>query len=174
MTQKEACGIFILAAKINRQGIMNDIQSFTELTAKIQYRINANDKKPKSFGTRHKLYQSEIHFIDAIGLDGGYSASELSEKLGITNGAVTQVSDKLLRKKLIEKGYYQLQKSVYIMRSKTKEKIELAEKQLSMLAPENSSIRSIILTEDQFQKMKVLAGEVTMGEKISQNKILEF
>jgi len=103
LTQKEACGIFILAAKINRQGIMNDIQSFTELTAKIQYRINANDKKPKSFGTRHKLYQSEIHFIDAIGLDGGYSASELSEKLGITNGAVTQVSDKLLRKKLIEK-----------------------------------------------------------------------
>lgn len=81
---------------------------------------------------------------------------------------------KNFRKKLIEKGYYQLQKSVYIMRSKTKEKIELAEKQLSMLAPENSSIRSIILTEDQFQKMKVLAGEVTMGEKISQDKILEF
>ena len=78
------------------------------------------------------------------------------------------------RKKLIEKGYYQIQKSVYIIRSKTKEKIELAEKQLSMLAPENSSIRSIILTEEQFQKMKVLAGEVTMGEKISQNKILEF
>ena len=71
----------------------------------------------------------------------------------------------------IEKGYYQLQKSVYIIRSKTKEKIELAEKQLSMLAPENSSI---LLTEDQFQKMKVFAGEVTMGEKISQNKILEF
>ena len=81
---------------------------------------------------------------------------------------------KNFRKKLIEKGYYQLQKSVYIIRSKTKEKIELAEKQLSMLAPENSSIRSIILTEDQFQKMKVLAGEVTMGEKISQSKILEF
>ena len=81
---------------------------------------------------------------------------------------------KNFRKKLIEKGYYQIQKSVYIMRSKTKEKIELAEKQLSMLAPENSSISSIILTEEQFQKMKVLAGEVTMGEKISQNKILEF
>ena len=61
---------------------------------------------------------------------------------------------KNFRKKLIEKGYYQLQKSVYIMRSKTKEKIELAEKQLSMLAPENSSIRSIILTEEQFQSFK--------------------
>jgi len=55
---------------------------------------------------------------------------------------------KNFRKKLIEKGYYQLQKSVYIMRSKTKEKIELAEKQLAVLAPKNSSIRSIIFTEE--------------------------
>lgn len=81
---------------------------------------------------------------------------------------------KNFRKKLIEKGYYQLQKSVYIIRTKTKEKIELAEKQLSILAPENSSIRSIILTDEQFQKMKIISGEATMGEKISQSKILEF
>ena len=73
---------------------------------------------------------------------------------------------KNFRKKLIEKGYYQLQKSVYIIRSKTKEKIELAEKQLS--------IRSIILTDEQFQKMKIISGEATMGEKISNSKILEF
>ena len=79
---------------------------------------------------------------------------------------------KNFRKKLIEKGYYQLQKSVYIVRSKTKEKIELAE----MLAPKNSSIRSIILTEEQFQKMKVISGDTTLGEKIlnDKNKILEF
>ena len=81
---------------------------------------------------------------------------------------------KNFRKKLIEKGYYQLQKSVYIIRSKTKEKIELAEKQLSILVPENSSIRSIILTDEQFQKMKIISGEATMGEKISNSKILEF
>lgn len=83
---------------------------------------------------------------------------------------------KNFRKKLIEKGYYQLQKSIYIVRSKTKEKIELAEKQLTMLAPKNSSIRSIILTEEQFQKMKVISGDTTLGEKIlnDKNKILEF
>ena len=81
---------------------------------------------------------------------------------------------KNFRKKLIEKGYYQLQKSVYIMRSKTKEKIELAEKQLAILAPKNSSIRSIIFTEAQFQKMKILSGEVTIGERILNSKILEF
>ena len=90
-----------------------------------------------------------------------------------------QTDDEILRyknfrKKLIEKGYYQLQNSVYIIRTKTKDKIELAEKQLSILVPENSSIRSIILTDEQFQKMKIISGEATMGEKISNSKILEF
>lgn len=81
---------------------------------------------------------------------------------------------KNFRKKLIEKGYYQLQKSVYIMKSKTKEKIELVEKQLTIIAPKNSSIRSIILTEEQFQKIKILVGDKTMGEKVLNNRILEF
>lgn len=75
---------------------------------------------------------------------------------------------------MIEKGYYQLQKSVYIMKSKTKEKIELVEKQLTIIAPKNSSIRSIILTEEQFQKIKILVGDKTMGEKVLNNRILEF
>lgn len=70
---------------------------------KIQNRINENDKKPKAFGTNQLLYQSEIHFIEGIGCKHGVNASQLSKKLGITNGAVTQVSDKLLKKKLIEK-----------------------------------------------------------------------
>lgn len=98
---------------------MNDIQSFMERTAKIQYRINANDKKPKRFGTACLLYQSEIHFIAAIGLSDGLSASELSEKLGITNGAVTQVADKLLKKKLIRKyKKEENKKTVYIALTK--------------------------------------------------------
>ncbi|MGI5092123.1 MarR family transcriptional regulator [Treponema socranskii] len=98
---------------------MNDIQSFMELTAKIQYRINANDKKAKRFGTAHLLYQSEIHFIESIGLSGGYCASELSKKLGITSGAVTQVADKLLKKKLIRKyKKAENKKNVYITLTK--------------------------------------------------------
>ena len=71
--------------------------------ARIQYRIRTNDKKPRTFGTDHLLYQSEIHFIDAIGPGEGLNASQISKKLGITNGAVTQVADKLVKKKLIEK-----------------------------------------------------------------------
>lgn len=64
------------------------------------------------------MYQSEIHFIEAIGLDGGHSASELSEKLGITNGAVTQVADKLIKKKLIEKYKKRITKTVYFKLTK--------------------------------------------------------
>ena len=82
---------------------MNDCSKIIEKMAAVQYRINLNDKKPKNFGTNHLLYQSEIHFIDAIGITNEINASQLSSKLDITNGAVTQVSQKLSQKKLIEK-----------------------------------------------------------------------
>jgi hypothetical protein len=47
---------------------MNNCYKTIEKMNAIQYRINMNDKKPKSFGTNQELYQSEIHFIDAIGI----------------------------------------------------------------------------------------------------------
>ena len=82
---------------------MDDCQKIMERMAALQYKINSNDKKPRSFGTSELLHQSEIHFIDAIGIDGEVNASQLSNKLNISNGAITQVADKLLKKKLIEK-----------------------------------------------------------------------
>ncbi|WP_414732869.1 MarR family transcriptional regulator [Acetobacterium carbinolicum] len=82
---------------------MDDYQKIMERMAALQYKINSNDKKPKSFGTSELLHPSEIHFIDAIGIDREVNASQLSNKLHISNGAITQVADKLLKKKLIEK-----------------------------------------------------------------------
>ena len=82
---------------------MDDYQKIMERMAALQYKINSNDKKPRSFGTSELLHQSEIHFIDAIGIDSEINASQLSDKLHISNGAITQVADKLLKKKLIEK-----------------------------------------------------------------------
>ncbi|WP_414150896.1 MarR family transcriptional regulator [Acetobacterium carbinolicum] len=82
---------------------MDDYQKIMERMAALQYKINSNDKKPKNFGTSELLHQSEIHFIDAIGIDREVNASQLSNKLHISNGAITQVADKLLKKKLIEK-----------------------------------------------------------------------
>lgn len=82
---------------------MNNCYKIIEKMNAIQYRINLNDKKPKNFGTNQQLYQSEIHFIDAIGIDEEINASQLSSKLDITNGAITQVAQKLIQKKLVEK-----------------------------------------------------------------------
>ena len=82
---------------------MDDYQKIMERMAALQYKINSNDKKSRSFGTSELLHQSEIHFIEAIGIPSEVNASQLSNKLHISNGAITQVADKLLNKKLIEK-----------------------------------------------------------------------
>ncbi len=89
---------------------MDDYQKIIDSMAALQYKINCNDKKPRSFGTSELLYQSEIHFIDAIGIDNEVNASQLSDKLHISNGAITQVADKLLKKKLIEKYKIEINK----------------------------------------------------------------
>ncbi|GMQ59838.1 MarR family transcriptional regulator [Vallitalea sediminicola] len=81
--------------------MQNYIQIIERMSA-VQYRINYNDRKPKNFGTDQLLYHSEIHFIDAIG-DGDINASTLSKKLDVTNGAITQVSEKLIKKQLVQK-----------------------------------------------------------------------
>ena len=45
-----------------------------------------------------------------------------------------------------------------------------------MLVPKNSSVRSLTLTDIQFNKMKVLSGKLTFGENIlkKENRILEY
>ena len=82
----------------------------------------------------------------------------------------------IFRKEIIRRGYYQIQKSIYIINTSTKEKLNVIEKQLAMLVPNNSSVRTLILTDDQFNKMKILSGELTFGEKIlkKENRILEY
>ena len=80
------------------------------------------------------------------------------------------------RKYIIKKGYYQMQKSIYITGSATKEKIMLMEKHLIKTVPKQSSIRTLLLTEEQFKKMKILSGEMTLAEIIfrKRRRLLEF
>ncbi len=82
---------------------MDDCRIIMEKMAALQYKINCNNKKPKGFGTTELLYQSEIHFIDAIGVGSEINASQLSKKLSVSNGAITQVANRLIKKRLIEK-----------------------------------------------------------------------
>lgn len=66
-------------------------------------RINERSKTPRDYGTGDLLYQSEIHTLAAIQEHADNNASELSTVLGVTNGAITQVVNKLINKGLVEK-----------------------------------------------------------------------
>lgn len=65
--------------------------------------LDKETKQPRSYGTDYSLYPSEVHLIAAIFNHGDANASELSRVLDITNGAITQVADKLSCKGLIER-----------------------------------------------------------------------
>lgn len=65
--------------------------------------INEEARQCRDYGTGHSLYHSEVHLIVAIFNHRDANASELAQALDITNGAVTQVADKLSKKGLIER-----------------------------------------------------------------------
>jgi len=65
-------------------------------------KANQTNKVPNDYGTGHILYQSEIHTIEAISNHEDVNASQLATILGITSGAITQVTSKLINKGLIE------------------------------------------------------------------------
>ncbi|MCT4613845.1 MAG: MarR family transcriptional regulator [Marinifilaceae bacterium] len=108
---------------------------YIEKMTAIHNKIIENEKKPRNFGTEYILYQSEIHCIEAIGNHEPINASELSKILGITNGAVTQITDKLINKNLVIKyinennkkeRFFKLTgtgKTAYIMHEKYHEKM---------------------------------------------------
>lgn len=66
-------------------------------------RYKVMDSKPRDYGTGYLLYSSEIHAIDMIGRSPDCNITGLSEKLGVTKGAVSQTVNKLVKKGLVEK-----------------------------------------------------------------------
>jgi DNA-binding MarR family transcriptional regulator len=56
-----------------------------------------------NFGVEEMLFPSEIHTIEAIGKNHWINVTQLSETLGVTKGAVSQMIGKLVQKKFVEK-----------------------------------------------------------------------
>lgn len=54
------------------------------------------------YGAGFTLNHSEVHLLDNIKLHAGANAGELARLMNITNGAVSQITKKLLDKALIE------------------------------------------------------------------------
>lgn len=74
------------------------------------------------------------------------------------------------RKSILKTGYYQLQESIYICRYKYKDKISNDLTLFKKIAPKNSNIRFLLLTEQQFSTMEVIAGEKSFVEEILTEK----
>ncbi len=81
---------------------MNKQLEIIEKVVRLANKISQTNKIPRDYGSGHILYHSEIHTIEAIHNHENVNASELSKILGITNGAVNQVTNKLISKGLIE------------------------------------------------------------------------
>lgn len=73
-----------------------------EKVIRLANKINQTNKIPRDYGSGHVLYHSEIHSIEAIHNHDNVNASELSKILGVTNGAINQVTNKLIAKGLAE------------------------------------------------------------------------
>jgi DNA-binding MarR family transcriptional regulator len=67
-------------------------------------RYNSFANKARNYGTDMTLYPSEIHLIDAIGLDGNMTTTKLASTLGITKGGISQTVSKLMNKGLVTKS----------------------------------------------------------------------
>lgn len=94
---------------------MKQYNEILEKVLSITNTMNKTSKCPRDFEVGVPLYPSEIHTIEAIGAHEPINAKALAQALGITNGAVTQIADKLQKKGLVEKFKIDgNQKTVYI------------------------------------------------------------
>jgi len=66
-------------------------------------KYNQKTKKPRTYGTEELLYPAEVHMIEIIGSYKKTTTTRLAGLLGITKGAVSQTTNKLIGKGLIEK-----------------------------------------------------------------------
>jgi len=64
--------------------------------------INCESKIAKNYGTKHNLTTSDISLLKCIQRNENSKAGDLSQYLGMTNGAVTQLAKKLERKEYLD------------------------------------------------------------------------
>ncbi len=80
-----------------------DVSLVFEKSYRIINKYNQKNKTARTYGTEHILYPSEVHVIEIIGDHKTLNTTRIAELLGITKGAVSQTTNKLLKKELITK-----------------------------------------------------------------------
>ncbi|MFB1050140.1 CRISPR-associated endonuclease Cas2 [Paraliobacillus sp. JSM ZJ581] len=79
------------------------------------------------------------------------------------------------RKELIRQGFLMMQYSIYIKSCLNKESAQGTINVVKKFLPKDGHVRSIIITEKQFEKMIVLVGEEDKNiELLGENRTIEF
>ncbi len=79
---------------------------------------------------------------------------------------------RVFRKFLIENGFLMIQYSVYSRICSNQEMAEKYLKKANSVLPSDGSIRGLIITEKQYEKMKILLGSKSRNEEIITDKRL--
>lgn len=80
-----------------------DLLKIAEVWIRILNKMDADEKVAKDFGSGDLLHCSEIHTIMAIGKNPGINITNLSRLLGISRSAISQMTNRLRKKNLVEK-----------------------------------------------------------------------
>lgn len=89
-----------IGEKFNRN---DQIIKFEKSFEKVFHRLQEVDHSEYTFGTRTKLTYGEIHLLSAIWRSEGTYVTELAERFDVTKGAISQILNRLNRKKMIYK-----------------------------------------------------------------------
>ncbi len=76
---------------------------FFESAYRLINKYNQKSKIARTYGTEDLLYSAEVHMIEIIGYYETITTTKLAKTLGITKGAVSQMTHKLLKKSMIVK-----------------------------------------------------------------------
>ena len=79
------------------------IEILSETLLRILNKLLENQKRPRYYGLKELLYPAEMHLISLIGDNPGLGVTELAHKGGVTKGAISQIAQKLVKKRLITK-----------------------------------------------------------------------
>ncbi|WP_128894895.1 MarR family winged helix-turn-helix transcriptional regulator [Longirhabdus pacifica] len=126
---------------------MNNINRSQKL-GRLFFQLQRLEKNPKKYGEAGHLTPSEIHTIDAIGIEDPIQMSELATKLKVTKGAITQIFKKLETKGLVKKGPHPTDSRSFI--------ISLTEKgKAAYLLHEQLHLRFFQSLSDQFNEQEL-------------------
>lgn len=83
--------------------MLDKVEIIHDLFLKVVNRFNQMEKIPHELPDGTVVYKAEIHTIVAIGNNLGVNVTELANVLSVTKGAISQITQKLLKKQFIVK-----------------------------------------------------------------------